>query len=162
MTTVDATMTPLPGVDSSVELVPLFRGVWKLSPYVLVPDGPSGTRAIIGLPEGRLEGRGIVAKTHDGLNADWMTVGPDGTGSGDWRGSVMTEDGAVIYVHGHGRADLSGGFGNGAMLIGGALFETGDERYRWLNKVQAVYRGVVVGDGSNGEAVYHDEWFELR
>jgi hypothetical protein len=162
MTTLSAPLEELPGVDHPIELVPLFRGVWRLSPYVFVPDGPSGTRVIIGMPEGRLEGRGVVAKTHDGLNADWMTIGPDGTGTGDYRGSVMTEDGAVIYLHGEGRADLSGGFGRSAMLIGGVLFETGDERYRWLNKVQAVFRGVVVGDGSSGEAVYHDEWFEIR
>jgi hypothetical protein len=61
------------------------------------------------MPEGRLEGRGIVAKTHDGLNADSMTIGPDGTGTGDYRGSVTTGDGAVIYLHGQGRADLSRG-----------------------------------------------------
>jgi hypothetical protein len=162
MTGLAPPLDALPGVNHSIELVPLFRGVWKLSRYVSVPDGPSGTRVIIGMPEGRIEGRGIVAKTHDGLNADWMTIGPDGTGTGDYRGSVMTEDGAIIYLHGEGRADLSGGFGKNAMLIGGVLFETGDDRYRWLDKVQAVFRGVVIGDGLRGEAMFHDEYFEVR
>jgi hypothetical protein len=162
MTAHEAPLDALPGVDQSIELVALFRGVWKLSPYVLVPDGPSGTRVIVGMPEGRLEGRGIVANTHGGLNADWMTIGPDGTGTGDYRGSVMTEDGAIIYLRGEGRADLSRGFGKNAMLIGGVLFETSDDRYRWLNKMQAVFRGVVIGDGLCGEAMFHDEYFEVR
>lgn len=162
MTTIESPLAALPGVDAGIELVPLFRGVWKLSPYILVPGGPLGTRTIIEIPEGRLEGRGISARVTRQANADWFLVGPDGIGTADWRGTVETDDGAVIYLYGDGRCDLSGGFGAGALLIGGAKFETGDERYRWLNKVNAVFRGVVEGDGSTGDAVYHDEFFEVR
>lgn len=145
-----------------ITLVPLFRGAWKLNPFVVIPDGPSGTRVIVTMPEGRLVGRGIDASTTDGANADWMVVGPDGTGTADARASVTTEDGATIYLYGNGRCDLSDGLGRGAVLIGSASFETSDERYRWLNKVHAVYRGIVVGDGMSHGAMFHDEYFEVR
>ena len=75
---------------------------------------------------------------------------------------LIVDDGAVIYLHVDGRCDLRGRFGAGALLIGGAHFETADSRYRWLNTVHAVYRGIVVGDGLAGDAVYHDEYFEVR
>ena len=158
MTTIEEPFTALPGVDAGIELVPLFRGVWKLSPYLLVPDGPAGSRVIIELIGGRLEGRGIRARA----SADWFVVGPGGIGTADWRGTVETDDGAIVYIHGDGRCDLSGGFGAGAVLIGGCHFETGDDRYRWLNRIHAVYRGTVVGDGLAGEGTYHDEYFEVR
>jgi hypothetical protein len=161
-TTIESPHANLPGVMGGIELVPLFRGIWRLSPFILVPGGPVGSRAIVEMPEGRLEGRGIRARVTHQANADWLLVGPDGIGTADWRGTVETDDGAVIYLYGDGRCDLSDGFGAGAMLIGGAQFETSDPRYRWLNSVHAVYRGVVVGDGHSGDAIYHDEYFEVR
>jgi len=147
---------------SEIRLIPLFRGVWRLNPYVLIPDAPSGTRAIVTMPEGRLVGRGIDASTIDGANADWMVIGPDGTGTADARATVRTHDGATIYLHGTGRCDLSGGLRADALLIGSASFETSDPRYRWLNKLHAVFRGTVVGNGMAGEGVFHDEYFEVR
>ena len=162
MTTIESPLAALPGVGGGIELVPLFRGVWKLRPFTLVPDGPQGSRAIVEWADGRLEGRGMRARATGTAGADWMLVGPQGIGTADWRGTVETDDGAVVYIHGDGRCDLSRGFGGGALLIGGCRFETGDERYRWLNSVHAVYRGVVVGDGMAGDGVYHDEYFEVR
>src|SRR5688572_3205946 len=53
----------LPGIDNDISLVPLFRGVWRLAPYVILPNTPAGTRAVIEMPTGRLEGRGICAQT---------------------------------------------------------------------------------------------------
>jgi hypothetical protein len=162
MTVLASPAAALPGLDDEIELVPLFRGCWTLASYILVPRGPVGARAVVEMPDGRLEGRGIRARVKGQANADWMLVGPDGIGTADWRGTVETDDGAVIYLHGGGRVDLSSGFGEGSVLIGHAHFETGDERYRWLNKVHAVFRGVVVGDGETGQGMYHDEYFEVR
>lgn len=152
----------LPGVDEGVSLVPLFRGVWRVARYVVMPTTPAGTRVVIEIPNGRLEGRGISAQTLGGANADWFVIGPDGTGTADYRGTMQTADGAAIYIHGHGRCDMSAGFAAGAVLRGHAHFETGSDQYRWLNKVHAVFRGVVVGDGTAGKGVYHDEYFEVR
>lgn len=152
----------LPDVADDVSLVPLFRGVWRLAPYVILPNTPAGTRTVIEMPDGTFEGRGIRARTSGGANADWFVVGPDGTGTADFRGTVRTDDGAAIYLSGQGRCDLSSGFGNGTILRGHVHFETGSDPHRWLNKVHAVFRGVVVGDGAGGSGVYHDEYFEVR
>ena len=162
MTDLESPATMLPGVDAAIELVPLFRGIWTLTPYVVLPEVPVGTRAIIGIAAGRLEGRGVSARTVGGANADWLTVGPEGTATADWRGTVETDDGVTIFLHGTGRCDLSAGFGAGAVLIGAAVFEASDEHYRWLNRVHAIFRGVVVGDGVGGAGTYHDEYFEVR
>lgn len=151
----------LPGTDNAITLVPLFRGAWRLAPYVILPNTPAGTRAVIEIPDGRLEGRGVRARTQGGANADWFVIGPDGTGTADFRGTMVAEDGAAIYVHGHGRCDMSAGFSTGTVLRGHAHFDTGSDQYRWLNKVHAVFRGVVSGDGASGEGVYHDEYFEV-
>lgn len=90
-------------------------------------------------------------------DSDWFLIGPDGTGTIDFRGTLDTDDGATIYMHGLGRCDMSGGVGEAGVLYGAPMFETGDERYAWLNRVQAVFRGVVAGDG-----MFYDEYFELR
>jgi hypothetical protein len=151
----------LPGVDQEATLKPLFRGIWRLAPYLLLPNTPAGTRAIVEMPEAHLEGRGLRARARGQANADWMVVGADGTGTADVRGTVETEDGALIYMHGHGRCDLRAGFGAGTILRGSVVFDTGAEDYRWLNTIFAVFRGVVVGDGATGDALFHDEYFEV-
>ena len=46
-------------------------------------------------------------------------------------------------------ADMTKGFGAGVLLVGNVHFETGDDRYRWLNTVHTVMRGVVV-QGTDG------------
>ncbi len=38
------------------ELVPLFRGTWRMAEYRTVGTTPAGTRMIIEMPEGRIEG----------------------------------------------------------------------------------------------------------
>lgn len=154
-------LTSLPGAEHAATLAPLFRGRWSLAPYVTLPGGPVGTRVIAEMPDGTLEGRGVRARLRGRANADWLLLSPDGIGTADWRGTVETDDGATIFLHGGGRCDLSAGFGTGALLVGWAHFEASDERYRWLNRVHAAFRGVVVGDGMSGTAVYHDEYFEV-
>ena len=151
----------LPGIENDISLVPLFKGAWRLAPYVILPNTPAGTRTIIEL-DGGLEGRGIRAQTKGGANADWFLIGPDGTGTADFRGTVKTDDGAAIYIYGHGRCDISAGTGGGTVLRGYVHFETAGDEHRWLNKVHAVFRGVVVGDGAAGSGIYYDEYFEVR
>lgn len=53
----------LPGIEKDISIVPLFRGVWRLAPYVILPNTPAGTRAVIEMPDGRLEGRDVHART---------------------------------------------------------------------------------------------------
>ena len=54
-----------------------------------------------------------------------------------------------------GRIDLSRDWEEATIDVA-PRFETGDERYQWLNIVQAVGRGRIAGDG------LRYEWYELR
>jgi len=139
------------------QLVPLFRGAWRLADYRMLGTTPAGTRVIVEMPEGRIEGERLQGRVVGATTADWFLIGPDGTGTIDFRGTLETDDGATIYMHGTGRCDMSGGVGAAGVLYGAPIFETGDERYAWLNLVQAVFRGVVGEDG-----MFYDEYFELR
>lgn len=157
MLTTDQIKRDLPGMAASPSLKPLFRGVWRLDPYAILEGTPAGTRVIIDITEGVIQGRGITARLQ-GAAADWYVIGPDGTGTLDWRGRVVTDDGSLIYIHGSGRRDNT--HGSDGKIVGACLFETGADHYRWLNKVQAVYRASVVGEGTP-DALYHDEYLEL-
>lgn len=126
---VSAPEKKLPGISDEASLRPLFRGVWRLAPYLLLPNTPAGLRAIVEMADGYVEGRGLRARTRGQANADWMVVGADGTGTADVRGTLETEDGALIYVHGHGRCDLTAGFGAGTILRGSVVFDTSADRY---------------------------------
>jgi len=41
--------------------------------------------------------------------ADWLVIGPEGTGSLDIRATFQTDDGAIVYGHYTGRLDASRG-----------------------------------------------------
>jgi hypothetical protein len=56
---------------------------------------------------------------------------------------METDDGAVIYVTYQGRRDFSQGLD--APIYTAPRFDTGDERYAWLNKIQAAAKGNVEG-----------------
>lgn len=85
-----------------------------------------------------------------------MIVGPDGCGILDVRYCVETHDGALIYVQYAGRVDVANGVGS-APAYCAPTFETGDPRYAWLNKVQAVAKGTIADD-----LVLTYEVYELR
>jgi Protein of unknown function (DUF3237) len=70
---------------------------------------------------------------------------------------METDDGALIFAHYNGHMDLSKGPGK-APVYTAPLYDTGDARYAWLNKVQAVANGVLSEDLSQLDL----EIFELR
>ena len=104
------------------------------------------------------EGERFRAHLKEGVSAgDWMTVGADGTALMDVRLTLETEDGALVYVEYGGRRDFSGIYhGRDTPVYIAPRFETSDERYTWLNKIQAVGKGLAVG----GSRVY--EIYEVR
>jgi hypothetical protein len=91
--------------------------------------------------------------------ADWQLIGPEGTATLDVRVALRTDDGAIIFVQFYGKspADASGGLQAPATIYVTPRFETGDERYAWLNRVQAVGKGTVHEDLS-----LDYEWYEVR
>jgi hypothetical protein len=131
-------------VSSSAEpaLVPLCT-MWAdlRRPHVL-KGTPAGDRAIYEVEAGGIEGERFRATVKGNANADWLIVGPDGTGTLDVRVLAETDDGALIFVQYHGRVDPTSAEGP---VYNAPRFETGDERYAWLNRIQAVGKGWIEG-----------------
>lgn len=126
---------------ADIQLVPLATATIAAGDRYKIDDGPFGNRVIAGIRTGRWDGerlRGTIV----GPGADWAMPGPGGAMLLDVRQVVQTDDGAVIYVTYHGRADRN----RGTYTIA-PTFETSDERYLWLNAVQAVGKGRLTDDG---------------
>lgn len=66
---------------------------------------------------------------------------------------TLTGDGALVFVQYRGPSDVTGGVGAAPIYVA-PRFETSDERYQWLNHIQAVAKGLL------SELRY--DWFELR
>jgi hypothetical protein len=112
----------------------------------VVAGGPLGTKVAVTVSGGSFVGPKINATTPDGVAAgDWLTVLADGTFSLDVRLSLRTDDGADIYVTytGFGKPNEDGT----ASIRTSPRFETGDERYAWLNGLYCVALGTTTPDG---------------
>jgi hypothetical protein len=122
-----------------------------LKPPVNVGTGPHGTRQIFDVVGGKAEGPRLSGKLL-ASGGDWLLVDHEGTGRLDVRGTLETDDGALIYIQYHGVIELNEKV-VAALTRGEATdygdtyymtqprFETGDERYAWLNRVVAVAEG---------------------
>ena len=119
---------------------------------VSVGGGPLGERIIADLTGGSFEGPKLKGKVR-ASGADWALVSPEGNLRLDVRVVLETDDGAVIYMPYRGRMVINEAIGKiltegeGATDYGDnywvtqVQFETGDERYAWLNNVMAVGEG---------------------
>lgn len=113
---------------------------------------PYGARLNVDVLAARVEGPGFKASLLGLAAADWVTVAPDGkTGALDVRATLKTDDGAVIYSEYRGRVRFSPDGLN--RVFTSPRFETGDERYAWLNGVQCIGKGL-----SN----QHERWLRYR
>ncbi|HVY44243.1 MAG TPA: DUF3237 domain-containing protein, partial [Minicystis sp.] len=133
------------GVDMALELVPLGRMSLTLGETIRMPDTPSGLRVIVEFPAIEFDGDRLKAKLRGRAAADWLVIGAEGTAQVDIRFTLETIDGAVILVLMNGRTEAAT-FNAGGPLYMAPRFETGDARYAWLNRVQAVSKGSLAGD----------------
>lgn len=111
----------------------------------VVPSGPFGTKVVATVTQGSFVGPKINASSLDGVaGGDWLTILEGGSFALDVRFSLRTDDGADIYV-------TYTGFGtrteDGASIRTAPRFETGDERYAWLNNLFTVAVGKTTPDG---------------
>jgi uncharacterized protein DUF3237 len=142
----------------SIELVRLGHLSVALEPPLVLENTPSGTRYIVGVRSARFEGERLMASLKGVAAADWLTISPDGgIATLDVRATFETDDEALIFSHCNGRIDLSKGRGK-SPVYAAPLYDTGDPRYRWLNNIQAVAKGVLTEDLSQLDY----EVFELR
>ncbi len=114
--------------------------------------GPFGARMIFNVTGGEFSGDRLKGQII-GAGADWLLAGPDGYGRLDVRATFKTHDGALIYLQYLGLIEITPqimdvlGGGSATAEFGDQYFftnprfETGDERYAWLNHTFLVSQG---------------------
>lgn len=113
----------------------------EIGSRTVIENGPQGTRTIAEIISGRFEGPRVKASIQTPAG-DWITNRTDGSYRLDVRLTLKTEDGALILVTYNGIGQTTP---QGASLRAAPLFETGDARYAWLTRLQAVAVGERVG-----------------
>jgi hypothetical protein len=128
----------------SVPVEHLFTLTARVSRAATIANGPAGTRVVVNCTGGEFEGPALKG-TVEGPSGDWVRLGADGSMRLDVRLLLRTDDGAAILMTYTGIATQGG-----ATVRAAALFETGDERYTWLNSIQAV----AIGHSGGGQVTY--------
>jgi hypothetical protein len=134
-----------------LKLQALFKADIELAPAQELGAGPLGRRRIIAITGGRFLGQRLSGRVLPG-GADWQVIRADGVAELDARYTLETADGALVYVRNrgyrHGPADVLKRLAAGENVDPAQyymrttpLFETGDQRYAWLNRIVCVARG---------------------
>jgi len=143
----------------------LFKAEIELAPPQELGAGPLGRRRIVGITGGRFFGERLSGRVLAG-GADWQVIRADGVADLDARYTLETHDGALIYVRNrgyrHGPEEVLRRLARGENVDPGQyymrttpLFETGDARYAWLNRI------VCVATGARRAAAVELEVFEV-
>jgi len=140
----------------AIELVSLCTMRIQGKPPIEIGTGPAGTRLVFEVTNVEVQGDRLRGQM-EGIAGDWILIGPEGTGTIDVRATLRTDDGASIFVQYNGRLDASRGLQLPMTVYVAPRFETGDERYAWLNRVQAVGKGTI-----NEDLSVDYEWCEVR
>jgi hypothetical protein len=82
-------------------------------------------------------------------------VAPEGYGILDVKVTLETDDGAIVHATYSGRLQF-----DTLTVYATPLFHTGDERYAWMNRIQAVSKGTFPDAPDMSTLVY--EMYELR
>jgi len=121
-----------------ITLEPLGELRVRIKEHTRLDGAALGTR-VIGTAESCVwEGGPVTATQIDPPANDWLVIDRDGHGQVDARWVMRTDDGAVILIRYGGRLTYTP---EGATVVTAPTFETNDDRYRWLNQVQAVAKG---------------------
>ena len=135
-TSTSAPSAPASRAERAIETprAPVFEYLGRLSAEI-------GTRTIVQIVGGRFEGPRVKASVQTPAG-DWITNRADGSYRLDVRLTLKTDDGAIILVTYNGIGQTTE---TGASLRAAPLFETGDSRYAWLTRLQAVAVGERAG-----------------
>jgi len=111
-------------------------------------DAPRGTRRITYMKHGEFSGPRLKGRVLPG-GGDWVLLRPDGVAELDIRLTLRTDEGELIYVSCDGIFDIAPE-ARQRILNGEDIdpsdyyfrtaprFETGSQKYRWLNRLLAV------------------------
>lgn len=119
-------------------------------------DAPAGRRRIIPIIGGTVRGERLNGRILN-LGADWQTILADGTAELDTRYAMETDDGATIDIRNfgyrHGPKEVIAALAQGKVVDPAQYymrtqprFETGDERYAWLNRTICLGTGARESD----------------
>ena len=136
----------------------LFEMTIELGGMQELGQTPFGTRRIAVVAGGAFEGPRLRGKLVPGPVGDWLLARADGALQLDVRATLEADDGALIYMTyrgiRHGPAEVMDRLARGEAVDPAAyyfriapFFETGDERYAWLNRILAVGVGDRRPDG---------------
>ncbi|HET7362040.1 MAG TPA: DUF3237 domain-containing protein [Burkholderiales bacterium] len=134
-----------------MRLEPLLRAEITLAPPQELGDTPRGRRRVIPITGGSFRGERLSGRVLPG-GADWQVIRADGVAELDARYTLETVDRSLIYVRNfgyrHGPADVMRRLMAGEPVDAALYymrttprFETGAERYRWLNGLICVASG---------------------
>jgi len=149
-----------------LRLEPLFAARIDLARPQELGETPRGRRRIIGITGGRFSGERLSGRVLPG-GADWQVIRADGVANLDARYTLETHDGALIYVtnrgYRHGPPAVMQRLATGEEVDPALyymrttpLFETGDTRYAWLNRM------ICVATGARRAAAVELEVFEIK
>jgi len=149
-----------------LKLQHLFKAEISLAAAQELGETPLGRRRIIGITGGRFAGERLSGRVVPG-GADWQVVRADGVADLDARYTLETSDGALIYVRNrgyrHGPAKVLKKLSAGEEVDPSLyymrttpLFETGDARYAWLNRI------VCIATGARRAAAVELDVFEVK
>ena len=148
-----------------MDLRPLLKAEIALEAPLELGETPLGRRRIIGIRGGRFSGERLSGRVLAG-GADWQVIRADGVADLDARYTLETSDGALIYVRNrgyrHGPPEVLKRMSLGEDVDPSLYymrttpsFETGDQRYAWLNRM------VCVATGARRPAAVELEVFEI-
>ena len=134
-----------------MNLQPLLRAEITLAPAQELGEAPLGRRRIIPITGGTFRGERLSGRVLAG-GADWQVIRADGVADLDARYTLETGEGALIYVRNrgyrHGPSNILEKLAAGEAvdpslyyMRTAPLFETGDARYAWLNRMICVATG---------------------
>lgn len=133
--------------ETSLPVEHLFTFTGTIGRGTSIKSGPMGTRVIVPVLSAEFKGPKLRGKIADAPAGDWVYSRPDGSIKLDVRVTLLTDDGAAILM-------TYSGIGvpqEGAFVLRTApQFETGDERYGWMNNIQAVG----IGTFSRGNVIH--------
>jgi hypothetical protein len=145
----DATANTQPDARLPLKYEFLMQLTAELDPAQLIGETPQGDRRIIPVTGGSFAGPQLKGQVLPGGGGDWLLFRRDGAAQLDVRTTLRTDDGALIYVSYRGVSVISSEVRQRIMAgqdIDPAhyyfrttpYFETGSEKYAWLNKLVTV------------------------
>lgn len=139
-----------------MELIPLCTARFEVDPPVQFGKTPTGQRSQSDIRAATFEGERLRA-TLAGSASDWLILAGD-IGTVDVRMALKTDDGALIGLRYTGKLDVADPANRVSRVA--ATFDTGDERYLWLSRIQAVGKSKLERNGQEWTVRY--EFYELR